>query len=101
MKCYISLPITGYDLTERRETAAKIEAKLQELGFETVNPMSKGLPDDAPYSEHMKQDLKLLLDCDHIYPAKGWENSGGCRLEVEVAMKCGLMMILNDFNIQS
>lgn len=98
MKCYISLPITGYDLAERRETAARIEARLQQLGFETVNPLSKDLPDDAPYSEHMKQDLKLLLDCDHIYPAKGWKDSGGCRLEVEVAMKCGLKMILNDLN---
>ena len=98
MKCYISLPITGYDLTERRETAARIETKLQQLGFETVNPMSKGLSDAAPYSEHMMQDLKLLLDCDHIFLAKGWENSGGCRLEADVAMKCGLKMILNDIN---
>lgn len=98
MKCYISLPITGYDLTERRETAARIETKLQQLGFETVNPMSKGLSDEAQYSEHMRQDLKLLLDCDHIFLAKGWENSGGCRLEADVAMKCGLMMILNDLN---
>jgi len=98
MKCYISLPITGYDLNERREKAARIEERLHDLGFETVNPLKKGLPDDAPYSEHMKLDLKLLLECDHIYMAKGWENSGGCRLEAEVAMKCGLLMILNDLN---
>ena len=98
MKCYISLPITGYDLTKRRETAAKIEERLHGIGFETVNPLSKGLPDDAPYSEHMKQDLKLLLDCDHIYLANGWQESKGCNLEAEVALKCGLMMILNKFD---
>lgn len=98
MKCCISLPITGYDLNERRETAAKIEERLHNLGFETVNPLSKGLPDNAPYEEHLKLDLRLLLDCDHIYLAKGWEKSNGCRLESEVAEKCGLLMILNDFD---
>lgn len=88
MKCYISLPITGYDLAERRETAAKIEARLQQLGFETVNPLSKDLPDDAPYSEHMRQDLKLLLDCDTIYLAEGWQDSKGCRFEADIAEVC-------------
>lgn len=90
MKCYISLPITGYDLAERRETAARIEAMLQSHGYETANPLNKGLPDDAPYHEHMRQDLKLLLDCDVIYLAKGWEHSEGCRFESYVAGICGI-----------
>lgn len=63
-KIYISSPITGYNLNERHKFFARIENELTILGYKAVNPMSKPLSDSAPYTEHMKEDLRLLLGCD-------------------------------------
>lgn len=63
-KIYISAPISGYDLTERKALFSQMEDILAEEGYKPVNPFSNPLPDSAPYTEHLKQDIKLLLDCD-------------------------------------
>ncbi|WP_255493271.1 DUF4406 domain-containing protein [Dysgonomonas sp. HDW5B] len=63
MKVYISgLP---YNEVERKFN--KAEEKLQLLGYQTVNPLNNGVPKDSTWNEHMRADLKLLLDCDAIY----------------------------------
>ena len=32
--------------------------------------------DDAPYSAHAEYDHRVLLSCDHPYPAKGIRSTG-------------------------
>ena len=39
---YISGPISGRDLTERRKTFAATAAKLQAMGYDVCNPMENG-----------------------------------------------------------
>lgn len=92
-KIYISAPITGYDLKERRESFARWARVLFNAGCEPVNPMEKGLPDEAPYKEHMKTDIKLLMDCDGFVLDNRWICSRGCKCEVAVAEACELAMI--------
>lgn len=92
-KIYISSPITGYNLNERHKFFAQIEKELTILGYKAVNPMSKPLPDSAPYTEHMKKDLRLLLGCDGIVVPNRWRCSKGCETERRVADACGIPVV--------
>lgn len=92
-KIYISSPITGHNLNERREFFARIEKELTILGYKPVNPMSKPLPESAPYTEHMKEDLRLLLGCDGIVVPNRWCCSKGCEIERRVADICGIPVV--------
>lgn len=92
-KIYISLPITGYNLNERHKFFARIENELTILGYKAVNPMSKPMSDSAPYTEHMKEDLRLLLGCDGIVVPNRWRCSKGCETERRVADACGIPVV--------
>ena len=88
-KVYISGAIAHYDMNERKEAFANAEMRLQSMGFNPVNPFKNGLPDEAHWREHMRADIRLLLDCDFIYMLQGWELSKGAKLELDVASSCG------------
>lgn len=92
-RIYISLPISHYDLAERREYAQKVEDMLRHFYPEVINPLKNGLPENADWREHMKKDMQDLLTCDAIYMCGGFEVSKGCKLELDVATSCGLGVI--------
>lgn len=87
MKIYISGPITGANINTTRLRFKCAEATLRMQGFTVANPMENGLPEDAPYDEHIKRDLEVLAECDAIYLLNGWERSKGCRIEFNEAVK--------------
>lgn len=95
MKVYISLPITGKDLQEQKGYARHVASFLSEAGFTPITPFDNGLPDDAPYETHIRENLKLLLGCDVIYQCHGWSQSTCCVLESNVASMCGLGLIMD------
>lgn len=86
VKVYISGPITGIDPELCRARFAAAKKELHQRGMEPVSPLENGLPDDAPYDEHMKRDLEMLADCGIIYMLNGWERSKGCRIEFNTAI---------------
>lgn len=100
---YVSLPITGYDLKERRETAISKghEASLQlmkEKGYtqvDVVTPFDVCKDTDKPYEELIGMDITALMTCDHMVLLQGWKNSRGCRIEKAVAEE----MQINIFTI--
>lgn len=55
--------------------------------------MSKPLSDSAPHTEHMKEDLRLLLGCDGIIVPNRWQCSKGCEMERRVADACGIPVV--------
>lgn len=46
--------------------------------------------DGKTYQEYLRDDLKLLLDCDGIYMLDGWQESKGAKIEHMVALACGI-----------
>lgn len=92
-KVYISGAIAHYDMEERKEAFSDAEMRLQSMGFNPVNPFKNGLPDEAHWREHMRADIRLLLDCEYIYMLQGWELSKGAKLELDVASSCGIKVL--------
>ena len=83
-KVYISGPITGIDFGNRFAFSCARNA-LELCGYEVVDPSEVQLDDEATWTDYMRADLKLLLDCDFIYMLEGWEKSRGARIELALA----------------
>ena len=98
---YISGPISGRDLTERRKTFAETAEMLKAKGFDVVNPMENGLPDNATTHQHMRRDIEMLMVCDLIYLMKGWTHSKGCKVEFDVATAIGLSVMFQETGLQT
>lgn len=106
MRIYLSFPITGHDLAERRENSESWAAHIKDQGHETANPLDVEVCADRSCIEadgainqgdgnhswqcYMKSCMKMLMDCDAIYMLNGWEHSRGALLELFVAVSCGL-----------
>lgn len=93
MKVYISIPITGKDFDEQKRHAEDVASFLLTAGHTPVNPFNNGLDDNASYEDHLREDTKMLLDCDAILMCKGYHLSHGCTFERDVAIKCGLTVV--------
>lgn len=95
MRIYISIPISGHDLSTQQAEAEKIAEKIKALGHEPVNPFDT--PEAPPemsekerYAYYMGEDIKRLLLCDGAYFHPRWAKSKGCRIENNAAVTCGL-----------
>lgn len=96
-KVYISAPITGYDLKERKEYFASKAEWLRDLEFEPVNPMADiDIGNPPPREDCMKRDIKMLLDCTAMILFGDWQNSEGCNLEMLVAKQCGIWVFTDE-----
>lgn len=45
-----------------------------------------GLPGSMPWTDYLRGDLKLLLDCTSIVMLQGWPQSRGAKLELITAL---------------
>lgn len=94
---YISGPISGYNINDRIKAFDEVERKLLDKGFSVINPLCEnGYDSNKSYGQYMRDDLKLLLDCDAIYLMQEWDKSKGCRTEYLVALTCGIEIIENN-----
>ena len=84
-KVYISGPITGYDLQERRAAFARAAEYIRSKGSQPVNPQELGSDPNADYAAHMGTDIAALLRCDTVMFLPGWQMSKGCMLELAAA----------------
>ena len=89
MKIYISLPITGYDLSERKKYAERLKKHLQLINPQAkiVTPFEVKPDQELSYAEYMGNDIATLLASDAVYFCKGWDKSSGCRLEHSAAFE--------------
>lgn len=87
-KIYISGPITGFNLEERKNFFAQMAALAKSNGFTPVNPFDNGIAPDADYADHMRADIKMLIECKAILMLPDWDLSEGAKLELKVAIAC-------------
>lgn len=92
-RVYISGAIAHHDLCERKLAFGNASRYLRLKGYEAVNPFDNGVADDADWHEHMRADIRMLVECDAIYMLNGWEHSKGAKLELDVASSCGLRVM--------
>lgn len=102
-RIYISGPISGHDLDERRKVFEMAEIVLKSIGFEPVNPIAEAdkHPEDITTHHHMRRDIALLLYCDAIFMMKGWTHSKGCKVEFDVATAIGLPVYFEEVYMES
>jgi hypothetical protein len=88
-RIYISGAMSG--VPEHNFPAFNAEAaRLRALGYEVVNPAEVN-PDVAlSWHECLRQDIKLLCDCDTLALLPGWEHSQGAHLELHIAHRLGM-----------
>lgn len=92
-RVYISGAISGRLPEDVCEDFERAEKQLKSLGWEVVNPLANGLTDAHTWEEHMRADLRLLLDCDMIAMLPGWGQSRGACLELRVAKELGMIIM--------
>ena len=90
-KIYISGKITDNPNYKADFEAAELALKI--AGFQPVNPAEEHLPDGATWADYMRQDIKLLCDCDAIYMLNGWRESAGAKIEHKLARDLGIEII--------
>lgn len=97
-RIYISGPISGYDIDERRKAFSEAARRIQTLGYETVDPIAEAdaHPEDKTTQDHMRRDIELILTCDYIYMMRRWTHSKGCMVELQVATSIGLTVIFEE-----
>lgn len=87
MNIYISIPISGFPLTEVREHADLVKARISRDGHNPVSPFDIYAGRDPEYEDYICADLRAMLSCDAVYFCEGWEQSCGCNIEHDVAMR--------------
>ncbi|MFN3375602.1 MAG: DUF4406 domain-containing protein [Burkholderiaceae bacterium] len=88
-RLYLCGPMTG--LPEFNYPAFHAAAaELRACGFTVVNPAESGLPADAPWHQHMRVNLKAMMDCDGVALLPGWQASKGATLEVDLALELSM-----------
>lgn len=93
-KLYISLPITGYPLDERKKMA-EVWKNIWCKKYEVITPFDVHTDNDGskPYSYYMGKDIEALLECDLIYMVPGWVHSKGCNAEYQIAKIYGIEIL--------
>lgn len=87
-KVYVAGPMTGYPELNYPAFHATAE-KLRGMGYEVVSPAELN-PITTPYREAMLNDIKALVECDHILMLQGWQASKGATLEHHIASVLGI-----------
>lgn len=92
-RIYISGPMTGLPLLNFPAFDAE-DARLTALGYDVVNPTKLNPDPTTSWHECMRRDLAELLTCDALALLDGWQQSSGAHLEMHVAHRVGIEIII-------
>jgi hypothetical protein len=65
-------------------------ATLRDAGWIVVNPAENDEAPGAAWSDCLRKDIRLLMDCTGVALLDGWERSKGARLERHIALELGM-----------
>ena len=99
MTIYISGPMTGHP-DKNLESFKQAQTVLESKGYNVLNPHKIAdtvnirffeMGKIAEYEDYLKEDLiQLLSHADCVLVLPGWRSSKGAKLEVAVALACGI-----------
>lgn len=87
MNIYISVPISGRPIEEARNHADLVKSALSRKGHTATTPFDVYAGKNPTYEDYICYDLRAMLECDAVYFCGGWEQSCGCNIEHDVAMR--------------
>lgn len=96
LKIYIAGPMRGIP-GDNRDAFAAAATLLRGLGHTVVSPAEYDIANDIPsggidrnaLKKAMLWDLQQIAECDCVVLLDDWIQSGGVRLELEMARFCG------------
>lgn len=92
-RVYISGPMSN--MPEHNFPAFNAEAaRLRDLGYDVVNPVDVNPDPGTTWHECLRRDLQALLTCDTIALLPGWQSSQGAHLEMHVAHRVGMEIVI-------
>ena len=81
---YIAGPMSGYpdsNYPAFNEAAGWLEG----AGYTIVNPATDVVGNERHYTDFIREDLRMMLDCHGVATLENWWESTGARNEVSVA----------------
>jgi hypothetical protein len=105
MKTYISGKISGLPEHEARAKFDNTAILLKAKGYIPVNPFdvqplppvqtahALSLPAAPAWEDYMAADIRALMDCQAIYMQRDWGQSKGARIEYQIALELGLVVM--------
>ena len=91
MRLYLSGRISGND--NYKEEFATARAQLENADYDVCDPTTFGFPEDIPWAEAMKYDIREMFLCEGVALLPGWENSPGARVEEKLARDLGMAVM--------
>lgn len=92
-RAYIAGPITGIaDLN--KPAFYEAHSRLLLMGYDVANPHDINKPHPNPtWSEAVRRDIKVMVDCDLVVMLPGWGRSRGACLEWLIAIGLGIRVV--------
>lgn len=94
MKIMLSQPMTGRTAEEIREERKELVKQLESQGHTVIDTVFNFEGKD-PYNDGlfiMGHCILAMSEADAVIFMKGWENSRGCKIEHELALRYGLFI---------
>lgn len=94
-KIYIAGRVSGEDLAECTMKFGTAQKKVENMGFQAVNPLEVVGDWKATWKEAMQKCIKALVDCDGIYVMPCYKSSKGARIERDLAFNLEIERFYN------
>jgi len=89
---YVAGKITGLPKEDVKQKFSMMENQLTGMGYHVVNPLA--VTDDShSWDASVRNDIKIMLECDEVHLLSDWQESRGAQLERDIALRLGMQVV--------
>lgn len=92
-KIYLCGAISGLDLKRVRALFQIAQNKIATNWRVVMNPFDNGLSEEDSWEDHMRADIKMLMECDALYVVNDISKSKGAKIELNLARALGIKVM--------